>query len=137
MNLLPKIKGCPCCGSINLFRINGIIYENNFKSLSDWTLKKLINCRKCKIEFGLFIHNINEKKEKVVWVELLQCEDGSLDELIKLQSNKEIYRKKNRNREYKKVLLEIQNIQNKVRLDKVKVKIKAKMQNQNLFTRMI
>ena len=129
MNLLPKIKKCPSCGSLNLFRINGITYKNNFKSLSDWTLKKLIDCRKCKIEFGLFINNENKEVEKVVWMELFQCEDVYLDELIKLQSDKVKYRQRSRNKEYKETLLEIQNILNKVRLDKVKVE----MQNQNLF----
>jgi len=135
MNLLPKIKKCPCCGSFNLFRINGITYENNFKSLSSWTLKKQINCRKCKIEFGLFINNQNKQEEKVVWMELLKCEDVCLNQLIKLQNNKEKYKEQNKNKEYKKTLYEIQTIQNKVRLDKVKVKIKVKMQNQNLFAR--
>jgi len=132
MNLLPKIKKCPSCGALNLFRINGITYKNNFKSLSNWTLKKLIDCRKCKVEFGLFINNENKEVEKVVWMELFQCEDVYLDDLIKLQSDKEKYEKKNRNKKYEKTLLEIQNIINKVRLDKIKIKIK--MQNKNLFS---
>ena len=135
MNLLPKVKKFPSCGSLNLFRINGITYKNNFKSLSDWTLKKLINCRKCKIEFGLFINNENKEAEKIVWMELFQCEDICLDKLIKLESNKEKYEKKNGNKEYIKTLLEIQNVQNKIRLDKVKVKVKVKMQNTNLFAK--
>jgi len=135
INLLPKIKKCPSCGSLNLFRINGIAYKNNFKSLSDWTLKKIIDCRKCKVELGLFINNKNKEVEKVVWIEMLQCEDVCSDELSKLQINKEIYRQKNRNNEYKKILLEIENIQNKIRLDKVKVKVKVKMQNTNLFAK--
>jgi hypothetical protein len=137
MNLLPKIKKCPSCASLNLFRINGIIYKNNFKSLPDWTLKKIIDCRKCKIEFGLFIHNKNKEKEKVVWMELFQCEDFYLDKLTKLQNDKEVCLQKKRNAKYKKTLVEIQNIQNKVRLDKIKVKIKVKMQNQSLFARNI
>ena len=101
--------------------------------MSDWALKKIIDCRKCKVEFGLFINNKNKKVEKVVWMELFQCEDIYLDDLIKLQSNKEKYGQKSRNIKYNKTLLEIQNIQNKVRLDKVKVKIKVKMQNKKLF----
>ena len=133
INLLPKIKKCPSCGSLNLFRINGIAYKNNFKSLSDWTLKKIIDCRKCKVELGLFINNKNKEVEKVVWMELFQCEDVYLDELIKLQSDKVKYRQRSRNKEYKKTLLEIQNILNKVRLDKVKVE----MQNLHLFSRSI
>ena len=127
MNLLLKIKKCPCCGSLNLFKVNGITYENNFKSLSNWTLKKLINCRKCKIEFGLFINKENKKTEKVVWIEFFQCEDVYLDELTKLQMNKEKHEQKNRSKKYKETLLKIQNILNKIRLDKIKVKIKVKV----------
>ena len=133
MHLLPKIKNCPCCGSLNLFRVNGITYENNFKSLSNWTLKKLIDCRKCRIEFGLFINDENKEVEKIVWMEILECEDVCLDQLIKLQNNKEKYKEGNKNKEYQKTLLQIQTIQNKIRLDKIKVKIKVKMQNKNIF----
>ena len=135
MHLLPKIKKCPCCGSLNLFKVNGITYENNFKSLSNWTLKKLVNCRKCKIEFGLFISDENIEEEKVVWMEILECEDICLNQLVKLQNNKEKYKEKNKIKEYQKTLLQIQTVQNKVRLDKIKVRIKVKMQNQNLFVR--
>ena len=134
MNLLPKIKKCPCCGSLNLFKVNGITYENNFKSLSNWTLKKLINCRKCKIKFGLFVNDESKEVEKVVWMEMLECEDICSDQLIKLQNNKEKYYEKN-NKEYNKTLHEIETVQNKIRLDKIKIKIKVKMQNQNLFVR--
>ena len=34
-----------------------------------------------------------------------------------------------------KILHEIQTVQNQIRLDQIKVKIKAKIQNQNLFVR--
>ena len=135
MDLLPKVKKCPCCGSLNLFKVNGITYENNFKSLSNWTLKKLVNCRKCKIEFGLFINNEGQEVEKVVWMELLGCEDACEDQLIKLEKRKNKYKEENKNKDYKNIINEIQAIQNKIRLDKIKVKIKVKMQNQNLFAR--
>jgi hypothetical protein len=132
MNFLPRFKECPCCGSLNLFKVNGITYENNFKSLSNWTLKKLINCRKCKIQFGLFVNN---EVEKVAWIEMLECEDICSDQLIKLQNKKNKYQEKNKIKEYHKILHEIQTVQNQIRLDQIKVKIKAKIQNQNLFVR--
>jgi len=99
MNLLPKIKKCPCCGSVNLFRINGISYENKFKSLQDWILKRRIDCRRCRIEFGLFT---NEEKnlEKVIWMDFFKCEDIHIDKLIKLQKYKEKYKEKNKEKEY-------------------------------------
>ena len=40
MNILPKVKKCPCCNSINLIKINGVAWENKFSSLSEWILKK-------------------------------------------------------------------------------------------------
>ena len=66
MSILPKIEKCPRCRAINLLRINGIVYENVFKSVADWTLKKILKCRKCKIELGFFEHSDIEKKEKLV-----------------------------------------------------------------------
>ena len=135
MDFLPRFKKCPCCDALNLFKVNGITYENNFKSLSNWTLKKLIDCRKCKIQFGLFVNNENKEVEKIVWMEMLECEDVCSDQLIKLQNKKDKYNEKNKIKEYHKILHEIQTVQNKIRLDKIKVKIKAKIQNQNLFVR--
>ena len=74
MSLIPKIKRCPSCERINLIPVNGMHYENNFKSLQDWELKKIFNCKKCKVELGLFFHNHN-KQEKLIWTELFRYED--------------------------------------------------------------
>ena len=134
MNLLPKIKECPCCGSINLFRMNGENLENKFRILSNWKLKKLINCRKCKIEFGLYTNNEHKKVEKVVWMELLKCEDVCLDQLIKLQNKRDKYKKKFKEKEYKNTLQQIQAMQNEIRLNQNKVRIKAKMQNLHIHS---
>jgi hypothetical protein len=129
MHLLPKFKRCPCCDSLNLFKTNGITYENNFKSLSNWTLKKLVDCRKCKIKFGLFINDENKEVEKVVWMEMLECEESFLDQLNKLQKNKEKYKEKNKEIKYLETLKKIEKVQNQIRLDQVKLKVKVKMQN--------
>ena len=67
-------------------------------------------------------------------MELLECEDVCLDTLNKLQINKAKYKEKNKEREYKNTLQQIQDIQNKIRFDQSKVKIKAKMQNLHLST---
>ena len=64
MSLLPKIKECPNCSTINFLRINGEAYDNVFASLNGLTLKKRFNCRKCKIELGLFVKN-SSKEEKL------------------------------------------------------------------------
>ena len=65
MNLLPKIKRCPHCETLNFIRINGIIYENEFQTLKDWTLKNKILCfyfikKKYMIKYSLNKRNDTE-----------------------------------------------------------------------------
>ena len=130
MNIFPKIKECPNCNSVNIIKTNGIMYENNFKILKGWILKKIFNCRKCNIQLGLFFNNdkANEKKvEKLVWLELLNCEEFYYNQLKKLEEKKEKFK-----REEKKFIAtnnEIRIIQNKIRSDQVKVKVKIKIKN--------
>jgi len=125
---LPKLKQCPSCTSINVIRINGVSYENKFSSLCDWTLKKKINCRKCGVELGLFSHN-KMKVKKLIWLNILECEENQAKELNRLEKNRTKYREKNMNKEYKKIVNQIHDVQNKIRLDQAKIKIKVKMQN--------
>jgi hypothetical protein len=128
--MLPKIKRCPCCSALNLFQVNGIAYENKFKSLIDWTLKKTIVCRKCGIEFGLFVNNKYKKAlEQIVWIDILKCSDNRLDELNKLQKNKEKFKLQNKELKYIKTLKEIKCVLNQIREAKINVKIKAKINN--------
>ena len=68
-------------------------------------------------------------------MEMLECENVCSDQLIKLQNKKDKYQVKKKITEYNKILDEIQTVQNKIRLDKIKVKIKVKMQNQKLFAK--
>ena len=131
MNLLPKIKKCPHCETFNFLRVNGIIYDNEFQTLKDWTLKSKILCRKCKIEVGLFINN-HDKKEKFIWMDFVRCEEVYLKKLDKLQKNKDKYKVKNKKKEFEKTIREIQSIQNQIRLDQVKLKIKTKIENRLL-----
>jgi len=133
MSILPKIEKCPRCRAINLLRINGIVYENVFKSFADWTLKKILNCRKCKIELGLFSHNSIEKKDKLVWIDLLRCEETYYDRLTQLKIDESRYEE--RNEKYYETQKEINDIQNKIRLDQIKVKIKAKIQRRGVLIR--
>jgi len=130
---LPKFKECPSCASINLIRINGVSYENKFSSLSEWTLKKKFNCRKCGVELGFFFHN-SMQVQKLIWLNILECEENQSNELNKLEKSRIKYREKNMNKEQKKVLNQIHCIQNKIRLDQAKVKIRVKMQNRGLIS---
>ena len=132
MSFLPRIKRCPNCASINLLKINGIAYENEFQTLKDWTLKKKTNCRKCKIEMGLFVNNESEE-EKIIWIDIVKCEEAYTKKLDKLQKSKDKYKEKNKDKEFMKTIKEIQTIQNQIRLNQVKLKVKAKIENRGLF----
>jgi len=132
MNFFPRMRKCPCCGSVNIFRTNGVTYENNFKSLVDWVLKKIIVCRKCRIEFGLFINN-KETTEKIIWMDLIKCEDDYLDILNKLHKNKKNYKEKNKIPKYIKTIKKIEDVLNQIRLDQAKIKIKIRIQNKNML----
>ena len=132
MSLLPKIKECPNCSAINILRINGVTYDNNFENLSDWTLRKRFNCRKCKIDLGLFVKNSN-KEEKLVWIDFLMCESVYSARLEKLKKIKDKYKQKNNQKEYLQTIKEIESIQNQIRLNKIKLKIKTKIQNKGLL----
>ena len=132
MNLIPKIKSCPCCKSLNLFRVNGVSYENVFNSMAEWKLSKKFNCRKCKTELGFFTHN-NNHEEKTIWIDILKCEDPHYKYLKSLrESNNKL---KNNNKKYYETLQEINEIQNKIKSDKIKVKIKSKIINKGMFVR--
>jgi transposase-like protein len=131
MVLLPRVRKCPRCEGFNVFRVNGVTYENAFKSLADWTVKKKFNCRKCKIELGLFEHSDIEKKEKLVWIDLFKCEDYYFDRLKELQIDETKNTKQSE--KYYKVQREITNIRNKIALDQIKVKIKAKIQKKGML----
>ena len=132
MNIAVRLKNCPSCKSMNLFRLNGVSYENKFNSMDEWDLKKKFNCRKCKIELGLFVHNISHE-EKMLWIDLLKCEDPYHKYLKILQTSKEKF--KNSSKKYYETLDEINGIQNKIKLDKIKVKIKNKIINKGMFIR--
>ena len=132
MNLLPKIKKCPHCETFNFLRINGIAYDNEFQTLKNWTLKSKILCRKCKIEVGCFINN-HDKKEKFIWMDLVRCEETYSEELTKLQKNKEKYKEKNKELKYTKTIKEIEDVLNQMRLDQIKIKVKARIQNKNML----
>ena len=130
---LPRVKRCPCCDSINFIKVDGLTYENNFKTLAKWILKKKIKCRKCKEEIGYFSNNSSQ--EKLVWLNELMCEDYYFDKLNRL---KELKAKlsKTLDQKYDQVVNEIQDIQEAIRNDKIRLKIKLKIQKRpGMFNR--
>ena len=126
MSLFPKIKKCPCCNAINIIRVNGTTYENNFQSIADCTFKKFFNCKKCKEELGLYVDQ-SSTKEIVIWLAYYKCTDDYFNDLSKLQAEKNKSAKLSKR--YFAVLKEIQTIQNIISLNQIKLKIKAKIRN--------
>ena len=125
---LPKVKRCPCCSSINMIRADGVNYENNSKSLAKSVLKKKIKCRKCKEEIGYF--SKSPEQEKFVWLNELMCEDFYFERLNKLKKIKSKL-SKSLDEKYYEVLNEIESIENSIRQDKIKLKIKFKIQKRS------
>ena len=128
MSLLPKIKRCPCCNTINFIKVNGVTYNNEFKSIPDWAVKKIFNCTKCKEELVLLISQ-PEEKEKLVWSSYFKCEDDYSASLLNLQDQK--YKAKKQSKKYFAILKEINAIQNTISLNQTKLKIKFKISSRS------
>jgi len=134
MIIFPKIKKCPCCTAINLIRINGVTYDNQFKSIEDLTLKKIFNCRKCKQQLGLFI-NQSERKEKLIWLEHYKYYDDYFNDLSRLEIEK--YKSKKNSKKYFVILKEITKVKNSIFYNQTKANIKLKIQNRGMLIRQI
>ena len=65
---------------------------------------------------------------------MLKCEEGYYDKLDVLEKRRTKLAKI-ANKKYYETLKEIKDIQNKIRLDKIKLKIKFKIQNKELLQR--
>ena len=132
-----NFSSCPCCSSVNIIRVNGITCDNNYKSLEDYILKKIFSCRKCKEELGLFVKDANnghEKITKIFWLEDIQCNDRYHEILKKLEDVK-IKNIKSKNKKYYEALKQISNVQNQIRQEKIKLKVKLKIQKKGMLIR--
>ena len=127
MSLLPEVKRCPCCDCINLIKVNEIRHENPFRNLKNWSLKKKFNCRKCKEELGLFLSNSERSECKIIWLNNLNIEEHYYNKLNTLEKRKNKLAKI-QNKQYFETLKDIEDIENQIRLDKIKLKIKFKIQ---------
>ena len=132
MNIFPKIKRCPCCNGVNFLKVNGITYKNTFQSLDDWILKKEFRCKRCKQDLGLFI-NMNSKDEKVIWIDYLKCEDIFYKELKELQVIKN--KTNNKSKKFLYTTKKISEIQNKIRSEQAKLRVKLSIQSHGVLIR--
>ena len=141
MQLIPgvKLSNCPCCGSINIIRVNGVTYNNRYKSLEGYILKKIFNCRKCKEQIGLFSKDADKKYKKVTkvfWLEDIQCDDQYHEILKKLDEIK-FKNIKAKNKKYYEALKGINETHEQLREAKVKLRIKLKIQKKGMLIRHI
>ena len=136
MSILPDIKRCPCCDTIHLIKVNGIAYDNKFKNLKDWRLRKKFNCRKCKEELGLFSSKSTKSKkseERLIWLNNLNIEEYYFSKLNLLEKRRAKLTK-DRNKQYFETLKDIEDIENQIHSDKIKLKIKFKIQKKGMLT---
>ena len=81
---------------------------------------------------GLFFH-INRQNEKLIWLEYLKCEDSYFNTLLALNIMKN--KNKKSKKKFNKVSKEIEDIQNQIRLEQTKLKIKYKIQKKGMLIR--
>ena len=131
MNILPRLERCPCCHSVNILRINSIKYDNEFKCLSKFTLKKTFKCKKCKEEIGIFV-NQNQETKKLLWLSEIQIDEDYYNALKKLKDKKNKLNKtklgKNYNLKKDEISHKIESINKIIYDSKIKLKIKFKIQ---------
>ena len=122
--LFPIIKKCPCCSKVLFIKTNGITYENNFRNIQDYTIKKRFNCNNCGQDIALFIHNKKGIK-KLLWMEYLENMDLLFFELEDLRiKKKDLLNKKadgsgaikNISKEIEKIKIQISQKQSKLRI---------------------
>jgi len=126
MNL--KIKECPCCKKLNFiwFLKEPPVIENNFRSFAGWSLIKTFNCRSCKEQIGIFREK-SQNLQKFAWLSEVRCEDNYVDDL-RILREKQSSLSSNIDSEYYKVLNKIFYINNKIKSEKNKLKIKLKIE---------
>ena len=57
-----KFFKCPCCNKLHFTRVNGLSFENPYKTLSEFTIKKRLKCGKCHNNLAIFVNNKTAKQ---------------------------------------------------------------------------
>jgi transcription elongation factor Elf1 len=126
-----KLFRCPCCNKLHFTRLNGIQFENNFKTLKDYIIKRKIECSKCYINISILVHKENGSS-KIIWDDYYKFEDETKNQMQKLQEYKDEILKNDENDDMKRhrlesVLKEIRSIQNFVSKNQTSLRIKARI----------
>ena len=126
--IFPIIKKCPCCSKVLFIKTNGITYENNFKNIQDYTVKKRFNCDNCGQDIALFIHN-KTGIQKLLWMEYLENMDLLFFKLEDLRIKKKdlLNKKTDGDSAIKDISKEMEIIKTKISEKQSKLRIKVRL----------
>ena len=126
--IFPIIKKCPCCSKVLFIKTNGITYENNFKNIQDYTVKKRFNCNNCGQDIALFIHN-KTGIQKLLWMEYLENMDLLFFKLEDLRIKKKdlLNKKTDSDSAIKDISKEMKIIKTKISEKQSKLRIKVRL----------
>ena len=114
-----KFFKCPCCNKLHFTRLNGLSFENPYKTLKEHTIKKRLKCGKCHNNLAIFINN-KTSEIKIIWEEYYKIYDDAYQKQKDLQQEKEqvlkIEDEKEKQKQLEQVLKKIRKIQNNKRL---------------------
>ena len=83
-----KFFKCPCCNKLHFTRVNGQTFENSYKTLQEFTIKKRLKCSKCHNNLAIFIHN-KTSETKVIWEEYYKVYDDAFQKQKGFQNEKD------------------------------------------------
>ena len=126
--IFPIIKKCPCCSKVLFIKTNGITYENNFKNIQDYTVKKRFNCDNCGQDIALFIHN-KTGIQKLLWMEYLENMNPLFFKLEDLSMKKKdlLNKKTDSDSAIKDISKEMKIIKTKISEKQSKLRIKVRL----------
>ena len=126
MSFIPHFKKCPCCDGLNLVRSNSSVPDSKYQNLKKWKLLKIIKCRKCREELGLFESKSKNEESKLIWMNLINIEQKHFNKLNILKKMKNKTAKIDDH--YQDILKDIRSIEDQIVLEKNKLKIRFKIE---------
>ena len=125
-----KFFKCPCCNKLHFTRLNGLSFENPYKTLKEFTIKKRLKCGKCHNNLAMLINN-KTSETKIIWEEYYKIYDDAHQKQKGLQQEKDqvmkIEDEKEKQNQLEQVLKKIRKIQNEVATNQSKLRIKARV----------
>ena len=125
-----KFFKCPCWNKLHFTRVNGLSFENPYKTLKNFNIKKRLKCSKCHNNLAIFVNNSNSEI-KIIWEEYYTVYDDAFEKQNDLQSEKEqILKIEDENEKQKQlelILKKIRKLQNEVATSQSRLRIKARV----------